>query len=108
MSLQERLLTLDEIAGDSRCRVHRVRRCTICVDDPVTDPPVVTEADIDWDAEDRQALAEWDEEEYLREREYDWELASCCGGRDFWCGHYGHGVMSMKDYNAKYGLWDEP
>jgi hypothetical protein len=46
---QEALLTLLEIAEDTRCRVHRVRRCTICIDD--TDTPVVTEADIDWTPE---------------------------------------------------------
>lgn len=101
-------LTLAEIAEDTRCRVHNVRRCTICLDDPATDPLVVTEADIDWDAEDRQALAEWDDDGYMSEREADWELASCCGGRDWYCIHYGHGVMTMKDYNAKYGLWSEP
>jgi hypothetical protein len=52
-------LTLAEVAEDTRCRLHRIRRCTICLDDPVTDPSVVTDVDVDWDAEDRLAYAEW-------------------------------------------------
>jgi hypothetical protein len=67
------------------------------------DPEVITELDIDWLADIRQA-----DEEAEAEREADWDIASCCGGRDWTCGHFGHGVLTMKDYNAKYGLWDEP
>lgn len=51
---------------------------------------MITEADIDWDAELRAELAEADEL-YEAKWAYAAEVASCCQGRDKWCGHYGHG-----------------
>ena len=53
-----------------------------------------------------RAAAEADEDAEA-EREADWELASCCGGRDWFCGHYGCGVMTTRDYRDKYDCWDE-
>jgi hypothetical protein len=79
--MQEQL-SLDELSGWQ-------------VDD---DPRVVTDADIDWSEEDRLA-----EEQWIAQRESDWELASCCGGLNWNCSCYGHGRMTMKDYHRKYG-----
>lgn len=63
--------------------------------------PYVTEQDIDYVAEIEEA-----DEDALAEYEYDREVAECCGGRDFNCGHYGHGYMSKRDFKNKYDLWD--
>ena len=62
----------------------------------------ITEADIDWAA----GIAAADEQAEAQ-READWEVASCCGGRDWFCGHYGHGVFTLRDYRDKYDCWDE-
>lgn len=51
---------------------------------------MITETDIDWDAELRAELAQADELAEAR-AEYRREVAECCGGRSFNCNHYGHG-----------------
>lgn len=51
---------------------------------------MITETDIDWDAELRAELERADELAEDRRR-YMAEVADCCQGRSKTCIHYGHG-----------------
>jgi hypothetical protein len=52
-------------------------------------------------------ITEADIEAAEAQREADREVASCCGGRDWFCGHYGYGMFTLRDYRDKYDDWGQ-
>ena len=101
--LSERAGALDVLDEDDNW-VDGEFICARCAKRADGEPPqqLITKADIDWAAEAAEA-----DEVAQAQREADWEVASCCGGRDWFCGHYGCGVMTTRDYRDKYDCWDE-